>query len=91
MVFARRPLTIHVRDAIREHIACEHLDSGAQLPTEMELAARFGVARTTIREAFKLLEQDGIVHTIHGRGRYVAPFASLAVERPIAAALRPAG
>jgi GntR family transcriptional regulator len=51
------------------------LRSGDRLPGETELAVRFSVARPTIREAFKLLEQDGEVTVRHGLGRFVAPAA----------------
>ncbi len=39
------------------------------------------MSRATLREAMKLLEQDGLIHTGHGSGRYAA--AALRVERPI--------
>lgn len=55
------------------------LSPGDRLATEAELEARFGVSRTTVREALKLLEQDGVIHVQHGVGRFIAP----AVERPI--------
>lgn len=77
----RRSLPLQVRDQIRALIEGTGLRPGDQLPTETELAARFGVARTTAREALKLLEQDGLVDVRHGLGRYVSQFATL--ERPI--------
>lgn len=56
---------------------------GDQLPTEPELAEQFGVSRSTIREALKLLEQDGLVNAIQGRGRFVSALGSLRIERPV--------
>jgi GntR family transcriptional regulator len=76
----RRPLAFQVRDHIQALIAEDHLARGDQLPTEVELATRFSVARTTIREAFKLLEQDGQIDVRHGLGRFVA---QAAVQWPI--------
>lgn len=75
----RRPLALQVRDEIMALVDDGLLSAGAQLPAETELVARFGVARTTVREALKLLEQDGVIHVQHGVGRFVAP----RVERPI--------
>jgi GntR family transcriptional regulator len=72
-----------LRDGLRAMIADERLRPGAQLPTEPALAKRFGVSRTKVREALKLLEQDGLVHAIQGRGRFVSPLGSLRVERPV--------
>lgn len=69
----RRPLPLQVRDEIRILIAERPLGPGDQLPGEAELASRFSVARTTVREALKLLEQDGEIDVRHGVGRFVAP------------------
>ncbi|HEY5483384.1 MAG TPA: GntR family transcriptional regulator [Propionibacteriaceae bacterium] len=77
----RRALSLQVRDEIRAMIEADGLRPGAQLPSEPELASRFGVARTTTREALKLLEHDGIVDVRHGRGRFVSQLAT--IDRPI--------
>ena len=69
----RRPLALQVRDEIRDLIAERNLGPGDQLPGEAELAGHFSVARTTVREALKLLEQDGQIDVRHGVGRFVAP------------------
>ncbi len=58
---------------------------GRRLPSEPELVRRLGVARGTIREAFKLLEQEGVIEVIHGSGRYVAGGAAVQVDTPITA------
>jgi GntR family transcriptional regulator len=77
----RRSLPLQVRDQILALINREGLSPGDQLPTEAEIATRFDVARTTAREALKLLEQDGVVDVRHGLGRYVSQLVTL--ERPI--------
>ncbi len=77
----RRPLPVQLREEILAIIEQEELRPGDRLPTEAAIAHRFGVARTTAREALKLLEQDGIVDVRHGSGRYLSQVASL--ERPI--------
>ncbi len=75
----RRSLAIQVRGELEATIRNGELRPGDQLPSEADLVARFGVARTTVREALKLLEQDGLLHVQHGVGRFVAP----TVERPV--------
>jgi GntR family transcriptional regulator len=62
-------------------IDTDGLQAGSQLPSESDLAVRFQVGRSTVREAFKLLEEDGRVHVRHGFGRFVALVH--AVEAPI--------
>ncbi len=81
MVRDRRPLALQVRDQIRDLVEREGLGPGDRLPTEAEIGDRFDVARTTVREAMKLLEQDGLVDVRHGLGRWVSSLPVL--ERPI--------
>jgi GntR family phosphonate transport system transcriptional regulator len=45
---------------------------GARLPTEAELAERFGVNRHTVRRAMEELEGRGMVRIEQGRGSFVA-------------------
>jgi len=42
-----------------------------RLPSENQLAQRYGVSRTIIREALRILEYEGITHTVQGSGTYV--------------------
>lgn len=63
---------IHARMA--EAILCGEYAQGSKLPTEQELAARFGVGRSTVREALSRLRSDGIIETRRGSGsQVVAP------------------
>ncbi|MBS1885846.1 MAG: GntR family transcriptional regulator [Actinobacteria bacterium] len=79
----RRPIPLQLVDRLRALIRDEDLQPGDKLPSEPELAARFGAARGSVREALKLLEQDGTVDVRHGLGRFVAAGAGLAVDRPV--------
>src|SRR5262245_28774227 len=49
-----------------------HLGPGTRLPSERQLAARFGVSRPTVREALGALEARGLVVTRIGSGTFVA-------------------
>lgn len=44
---------------------------GDLLPGELSLAKEMGVSRITIREALRLLNEAGIIKTIHGKGSIV--------------------
>jgi GntR family transcriptional regulator len=48
------------------------LEPGAALPSERELAERYGIARMTVRTEIDRLVADGLVYRIHGRGTFVA-------------------
>lgn len=60
-----------LREAIEEEIATGRLLPGAHLD-ELELAARFGVSRTPVREALSLLVGEGLVENRPRRGAVVA-------------------
>ncbi|WP_284325582.1 GntR family transcriptional regulator [Cypionkella aquatica] len=72
-----------VRDAVSDYIREHGLKAGDRIPTEAELCAAFGLSRPSVREALRLLEQERLVVTVHGRGRFVTAVAALNVARPI--------
>jgi len=57
----RAPAYQAVSDKIRGAILSGELQEGDLLPTETELAEQFGVTRSTVREAIRLLEQGGLL------------------------------
>jgi GntR family transcriptional regulator len=48
------------------------LPPGAALPSERELAERYGLARMTVRTEIERLTAEGSVYRLHGRGSFVA-------------------
>jgi len=81
---SRTPLaSARLRDELARLLQSGQFRPGDRLPGETELAARHGVGRSTVREALKLLEQEGLVVSEQGRGWFVAALAALQVERPI--------
>jgi GntR family transcriptional regulator len=70
-------------EQLRDLIGEDRLLPGDRLPSEAALAVRFGVSRTKVREALKLLEREGLAHAVQGSGRFVSSLGSLRVERPI--------
>lgn len=59
-----------IADVLEEMILAEGTDS-ERLPTEFELTKSFGVSRTVIREALKLLQERGLVKMRAGDGTYI--------------------
>lgn len=84
-----RPLRSHkkmaeqIRDAVTDYIREHRLKVGDRIPTEAKLCAAFGVSRPSVREALRLLEQERLIVTEHGRGRFVTAAATLNIARPI--------
>jgi len=58
-------------DRIKGLIKSEKLRPGDKLPSEREMMDMFGVSRSVIREAFRILESRGIVDSRPGGGRYL--------------------
>lgn len=46
---------------------------GAAVPSERTLAERFGLSRTSVRQAIRELIVEGRLRTVHGSGTFVAP------------------
>lgn len=42
-----------------------------RLPSEPELAKELGISRSTLRQALALLQDDGLIKNIHGKGNYI--------------------
>lgn len=64
-------LSEQLRESIEEEVATGRLKPGTHLD-ELELAERFGVSRTPIREALSLLAGEGVVEIRPRRGAVVA-------------------
>jgi GntR family transcriptional regulator len=67
-----RPVHISIRDDLRTRIDAGEWGPGEQLPSETELAARYGVARMTIRQAVGALATEGNVVRRQGLGTFAA-------------------
>jgi DNA-binding GntR family transcriptional regulator len=69
-----RPAYQQVADQLRDRILDGSLTSGDRLPTEIELSEIFGVSRSTIREALRVLASKDLIRTTRGTtgGTFVA-------------------
>ncbi|MDP9341057.1 MAG: GntR family transcriptional regulator [Actinomycetota bacterium] len=67
-----RPLYFQLREAILHDIEDRGLKPGDRLPTEAVLQHRYGVSRSTIRQALADLAIEGVIRTAHGVGTFVA-------------------
>jgi GntR family transcriptional repressor for pyruvate dehydrogenase complex len=72
-VAALRPVKLseQIHDQLLALITDGEFPEKAKLPTESELAARFEVSRTIVREALARLRDDGIVVSRQGAGTFV--------------------
>jgi GntR family transcriptional regulator, transcriptional repressor for pyruvate dehydrogenase complex len=68
---------------VEDSILKGQLKPGDQLPAERELALRFGVSRTAVREAVKTLREKGLVEAYSGRGTFVTNGTSQAARQSL--------
>src|SRR6202050_4868309 len=68
---------------IEDSILKGALKPGDQLPAERDLAQRFGVSRTAVREAVKALREKGLVEAYSGRGTFITDGTSQAVRQSL--------
>lgn len=73
----KKLLGSQVEDELMNFILEEPLEVGQKIPNEFELAEKFGVGRSTIREAVKALVSKGILEVRRGSGTYVISTSTL--------------
>ncbi|MGH9162285.1 MAG: PLP-dependent aminotransferase family protein, partial [Vicinamibacteraceae bacterium] len=75
------PLSSQLIDAVRDHIRSGQLPAGVRLPSERQLAAALGIARTTVSKAFDVLRADGLLASRTGVGTFVSAAGRHATAR----------
>ncbi len=68
---------------IEQRILDGALKAGDRFPSERELAEQFGVSRTAVREAMKVLREKGLTESFPGRGAFVTNGTSRAVRHSL--------
>src|SRR5579875_2553509 len=70
---APRRLHEQVLAALIERIVAGEFAPGAALPSEAEMCATYGVSRSSVREALRVLAEKGLIEVRHGLGTRVNP------------------
>jgi GntR family transcriptional repressor for pyruvate dehydrogenase complex len=83
----RRTLVQRIISEIQDKLMKGAILSGDRLPPEGELAAQFGVGRTSVREAMKVLAALGVIEIRRGDGTFVASGDSFQLLNPLEFAL----
>lgn len=63
---------IDIKNSIKDDILQKRYQVGDKIPSERELALIYGVSRVTLQKSMHLLEQEGFIERIHGKGMFVA-------------------
>lgn len=68
---SRLPAYVQMADILRSSISSGEYQPGKQLPSESALAKTHGVSAMTARQAVSVLEEEGLVRRIQGKGTYI--------------------
>lgn len=74
------PKHLQVRDILLRRLDRD-FQPGQRFPAEQALCAEFGVSRETVRQALRVLEQDGLISRHAGRGSFVLRHPTTRGER----------
>lgn len=65
------PIYLQIISQVKHAVASGDLQPGDQLPTVRQLAADLRVNFNTVARAYRLLDEEGIISTQHGRGTFI--------------------
>jgi GntR family transcriptional repressor for pyruvate dehydrogenase complex len=70
-------------EQVEDALARGELSPGQRLPSERELVVQFAVSRSTVREALRVLESNGVVRSRPGdpNGPEILPFSQAALRK----------
>ncbi|AOR33540.1 GntR family transcriptional regulator [Streptomyces fodineus] len=88
---SRRLTPQEIADTLRERIRSGALRPGERLPTQAELAGEFGVERGAVRQALRVLQEDGLLSDVSKGSppRVAEPQAPRGEPQPTMVALAP--
>lgn len=66
------PIYLQIKNQIKAQIISSELKVGEQLPSIRFLAKELRVSMLTAKRAFDELELDGFIHSVQGKGNFVA-------------------
>lgn len=70
-LLSKIPIYVQIIDQVKHMIAIGTLKPGDQLPTVRQLATDLRVNFNTIARAYRMLDDEGLISTQHGRGTFI--------------------
>lgn len=67
-----KPIYEQITSQMKQMIISGEIEAGAMLPSMRSLAKELRISVITTKRAYEDLERDGFIHTIVGKGSYVA-------------------
>ena len=76
-----RPIYVQIMDRFRDQISAGVLKTGEKLPSVRELAVQLSINPNTIQRSYRLLEAEGWIATVHGKGCFVSGVPQYALDQ----------
>ncbi|MCR5637194.1 MAG: GntR family transcriptional regulator [Clostridiales bacterium] len=73
---SRKPIYDQIYSNVLKQIAIGELQPGDKLPTVRLIASELGVNPNTASKAYQMLERDGYIYSVVGKGSFVADSAN---------------
>ncbi|MDU7337911.1 MAG: GntR family transcriptional regulator [Clostridium sp.] len=74
---SRLPIYEQLNKSISKMAALGALEPNEQLPSVRTLAQDLGINPNTVQKAYQMLEQNGIIYSVPGKGSYISPDLSI--------------
>lgn len=68
----RKPLYDQLCETVERMAACGVLEPGSRLPSVRSLAEELAINPNTVQKAYRMLEHDGVIQTVPGKGSFVS-------------------
>jgi GntR family transcriptional regulator len=65
------PLYVRIYEQLFRLIEANYFKEGDKLPGELTLSKELGVSRSSVRQALLILQEDGIIHNVQGKGNFL--------------------
>ena len=78
---SRQPISEQLYNSFAKMAALHVMHGGEQLPSVRALAQSLGINPNTVQKAYQLLERDGIIYSIPGKGSFIGETTRLERER----------
>lgn len=70
---SREPIYEQLYKNVVRLISLNVLPPQSQLPSVRQLASQLGVNPNTVSKAYQLLERDGLIYSVIGKGSFISP------------------
>ena len=72
MIQSSLPIYMQIANTLRQKMQQGIYQTGDKLPSQKQLGAQFGVNRHTVRQAFEVLKEEGLIRIDKGLGAFIA-------------------